>query len=146
MQKYICTSILIFCTGAALLGLNFVLEKMKTKNLQKEGLNFLQLTMYEFFQYLINIKQMVRNKCSIIDEFLCNKNIENISEVFSNPQLTDECNSNEFVRMYYVACSRAREDLYIHITSGCTKDVIENSLQTYIHNTGCHLEYEFLPL
>ena len=46
MQKYICTSILIFCTGAALLGLNFVLEKMKTKNLQKEGLNFLQLTMY----------------------------------------------------------------------------------------------------
>lgn len=69
-----------------------------------------------------------------------------ISEVFSNPQLTDECNSNEFVRMYYVACSRAREDLYIHITSGCTKDVIENSLQTYIHNTGCHLEYEFLPL
>lgn len=39
--------------------------------------------MYEFFQYLINIKQMVRNKCSIIDEFLCNKNIENISEVFS---------------------------------------------------------------
>lgn len=83
MQKYICTSILIFCTGAALLGLNFVLEKMKTKNLQKEGLNFLQLTMYEFFQYLINIKQIVRNKCSIIDEFLCNKNIENIAEVFS---------------------------------------------------------------
>ena len=77
MQKYICISILIFCTVAALLGLNFVLEKMKTKNLQKEGLNFLQLTMYEFFQYLINIKQMVRNKCSIIDEFLCNKNIEN---------------------------------------------------------------------
>ena len=83
MQKYICISILIFCTVAALLGLNFVLEKMKTKNLQKEGLNFLQLTMYEFFQYLINIKQMVRNKCSIIDEFLCNKNIENIAEVFS---------------------------------------------------------------
>lgn len=48
MQKYICISILIFCTVAALLGLNFVLEKMKTKNLQKEGLNFLQLTMYEF--------------------------------------------------------------------------------------------------
>ena len=70
----------------------------------------------------------------------------NISEVFSNPKLTAESNSNEFVRMYYVACSRAREDLYIHISSGCTKDVIENSLQTYIHNTGCHLEYEFLPL
>lgn len=55
----------------------------KDKKLQTEGLNFLQLTLYEFFQYLINIKQMVRNKCSIIDEFLHNKNIENIAEVFS---------------------------------------------------------------
>ena len=87
MQQYIFTAILIFCTVAALLGLNFVLEKIKTKELQTEGLNFLQLTLYEFFQYLINIKQMVRNKCSIIDEFLCNKNIENIAEVFSGMDL-----------------------------------------------------------
>ena len=83
MQQYIFTAILIFCTGAALLVLNFILETTKTKKLQTEGLNFLQLTLYEFFQYLINIKQMVRNKCSIIDEFLHNKNIENIAEVFS---------------------------------------------------------------
>ena len=68
----------------------------------------------------------------------------NISDVFSRPQLTVESNSNEFVRMYYVACSRAKEDLYIHIPSGCTKDTIISNLNTYIQNTGYKLEYEFL--
>lgn len=67
-----------------------------------------------------------------------------ISDVFSNPQLTAESSSNEFVRMYYVACSRAREDLYIHILSGCTEKIIDRSLKDYIQNTGCKLEYEFL--
>lgn len=70
----------------------------------------------------------------------------NISNVFSLPQLTAESSSNEFVRMYYVACSRAREDLYIHIPSGCTKDIIVSNLDTYIEKTKCTLQYEFLPI
>ena len=70
----------------------------------------------------------------------------NISDVFTQPQLTAESSSNEFVRMYYVACSRAREDLYIHIPSGCSKDIIVSSLDTYVRNTECKLEYEFLPI
>lgn len=70
----------------------------------------------------------------------------NISDVFSHPQLIAENSSNEFVRMYYVACSRAREDLYIHIPSGCTKEIIVSNLEKYIQNTGCKLEYEFLPI
>lgn len=69
----------------------------------------------------------------------------NISDVFTQPQLTAESSSNEFVRMYYVACSRAREDLYIHIPSGCTKEIIVSNLDTYIQNTKCSLQYEFLP-
>ncbi|WRK56091.1 3'-5' exonuclease [Coprobacillaceae bacterium CR2/5/TPMF4] len=69
----------------------------------------------------------------------------NISDVFSRPQLTAENSANEFVRMYYVACSRAREDLYIHIPSDCGKDTIASNLNTYIQNTGCKLEYEFIP-
>ena len=68
----------------------------------------------------------------------------NISDVFSKPQLTAESSSNEFVRMYYVACSRAREDLYIHIPSGCTSDIIKGNLDSYIAKTNCKLEYEFL--
>ena len=70
----------------------------------------------------------------------------NISNVFSQPQLTAESSSNEFVRMYYVACSRAREDLYIHIPSGCTKDIIVSNLDTYIEKTKCIMQYEFLPI
>ena len=70
----------------------------------------------------------------------------NISNVFSQPQLTAESSSNEFVRMYYVACSRAREDLYIHIPSGCTKDIIVSNLDTYIEKTKCTMQYEFLPI
>ncbi len=70
----------------------------------------------------------------------------NISDVFTHPQLTAESSSNEFVRMYYVACSRARQDLYIHIPSGCSKDIIVSSLDAYIRNTECRLEYEFLPI
>ena len=70
----------------------------------------------------------------------------NISDVFSKPQLTEENSSDEFMRMYYVACSRAKEDLYIHIQSGCTKEVIVSNLNEYIRNTNCKLEYEFLPI
>ena len=70
----------------------------------------------------------------------------NISDVFSKPQLTEENSSDEFMRMYYVACSRAKEDLYIHIQSGCTKEVIVSNLNEYIKNTNCKLEYEFLPI
>lgn len=69
-----------------------------------------------------------------------------ISDVFTQPQLTAESGSNEFVRMYYVACSRAREDLYIHIPSGCTKDIIVSNLDAYIQNTKCALQYEFLSI
>ena len=70
----------------------------------------------------------------------------NISDVFSNPQLIAESSSNEFVRMYYVACSRAREDLYIHLPSECTKDIIVSNLDAYIQKTNCTLQYEFLPI
>lgn len=70
----------------------------------------------------------------------------NISDVFSKPQLTEENSSDEFMRMYYVACSRAKEDLYIHIQSGCTKEVIVSNLNEYIKNTNCKLEYEFMTI
>ena len=70
----------------------------------------------------------------------------NILDVYSNPQLIAESNSDEFVRMYYVACSRAREDLYIHIPLESAKEIIEESLNSYIEKTNCKLEYEFLSL
>jgi len=38
-----------------------------------------------------------------------------LCDIYSNPQILQETSAEEFVRMYYVACSRAREDLYIHL-------------------------------
>ena len=67
-----------------------------------------------------------------------------ISDVFSAPKLTEESPADEFVRMYYVACSRAREDLYIHIASGCTQDIIEKSILEYMAKNKSKFEYEFL--
>lgn len=67
----------------------------------------------------------------------------NLSNVFSHPSLIEETPSDEFVRMYYVACSRAREDLYIYIPSGCNVNEISRSLDSYIESKGCKLEYEF---
>ena len=67
----------------------------------------------------------------------------NLSNVFSHPSLIEETSSDEFVRMYYVACSRAREDLYIYIPSGCDAEEIARNLDSFIQTRGCKLEYEF---
>ena len=67
----------------------------------------------------------------------------NLSNVFSHPSLIEETSSDEFVRMYYVACSRAREDLYIYIPSGCSAEEIARNLDSFIQTRGCKLEYEF---
>lgn len=67
-----------------------------------------------------------------------------MTELYSNPQLTEETKADEFVRMYYVACSRAKNDLIIHIPEGCNKDTIDKSLKEYISNTGRNIQYEFL--
>lgn len=48
--------------------------------------------------------------------------------VYSNPEILKEEASDEFVRMYYVACSRARESLYIHLPSGFDLNVISAAL------------------
>ena len=39
----------------------------------------------------------------------------NLAGLYANPKLVEENPADEFARMYYVACSRAKEDLYIHI-------------------------------
>ena len=70
----------------------------------------------------------------------------NLSNVFSHPSLIEETPSDEFVRMYYVACSRAREDLYIYISSGFSAEEIARNLDSFIQTRGCKLEYEFLSV
>jgi superfamily I DNA/RNA helicase len=67
-----------------------------------------------------------------------------IDKVYSNPSLLDEDAASEFVRIYYVACSRAKNDLFIHIESGCSQELIDNSLSKFIKTSGLSIEYEFL--
>ncbi len=67
-----------------------------------------------------------------------------ITDVFSTPKLIAENPADEFTRMYYVACSRAKEDLYIHISSGCDTSILTKALNTFVKKTGQKIEYEIM--
>lgn len=67
-----------------------------------------------------------------------------IDKVYSNPNLLEENVTSEFIRIYYVACSRAKNDLYIHIRSGCSQELIDNVLSKFNETSGLSIEYEFI--
>ena len=48
--------------------------------------------------------------------------------VYSNPQIMKEEAADEFVRIYYVACSRAKDDLYIHLSADFDQSIINSAL------------------
>lgn len=67
-----------------------------------------------------------------------------IADMYSSPKIIGNSQANEFVRIYYVACSRAIEDLYIHISEGCERKEIENSLKSFVKKSGLTIDYEFI--
>lgn len=67
-----------------------------------------------------------------------------ITTVYTNPRILEETSAEEFARMYYVACSRAREELYIHMREKCEGSIIKNSLDSFIEKTGQKIEYTFI--
>ena len=64
--------------------------------------------------------------------------------MYSSPEIIGNSQANEFVRIYYVACSRAIEDLYIHISEGCERNEIENSLKSFVKKSGLTIDCEFI--
>ena len=58
--------------------------------------------------------------------------------IYANPQILKEEPADEFVRMYYVACSRAMDDLYIHLPVGFDQNIINNALN------GKNVSYEII--
>lgn len=71
-----------------------------------------------------------------------------LSNMFSNPQLLNEENPEEFTRMYYVACSRAKIDLYIHLKKELDVNSLKKALDNYnqfCEDTG-RIDYEILPM
>lgn len=67
-----------------------------------------------------------------------------LTKFYSSPDIMGEAPEKEFARIYYVACSRAIEDLYIHIPSGCERETVEKSLNDYISKTSNSIDYEFI--
>jgi len=61
-----------------------------------------------------------------------------LTDMYSDPQILKETSADEFVRMYYVACSRAKEELYIHLPDGFDRATIETALSGY------EVKYEFI--
>lgn len=58
--------------------------------------------------------------------------------VYSSPEILKEEAADEFVRMYYVACSRARESLYIHLPNDFDQNAIIAALN------GRNVQYEII--
>ena len=67
-----------------------------------------------------------------------------LSDLYSKPQLMKENPADEFTRMYYVACSRAKEDLYIHISDEHLIPEIQASINAYIEKNKTTIAYEFI--
>lgn len=67
-------------------------------------------------------------------------------EMFSELKLLAEGNAQEFTRMYYVACSRAMEDLYIHIKDNATVNQLKIAIDNYndVNEKNQKIEYEIL--
>ena len=65
-------------------------------------------------------------------------------DVFNAPSILGENSVDEFVRIYYVACSRARKSLFIHIPDDQNlKNTIIHQIDLYTQDKKCSLEYEF---
>jgi hypothetical protein len=67
-----------------------------------------------------------------------------LSEMFQNPLLLNEEPAEEFTRMYYVACSRAKEDLYIHLPNNFDYNILEKAISNFSTASGQTIDYEFI--
>lgn len=67
-----------------------------------------------------------------------------ITDLYANSHLISENAADEFARMYYVACSRAKEDLYIHLPDEKIVETIRESIETFVTKSGRKIEYEVI--
>lgn len=65
------------------------------------------------------------------------------AEMFKNSNIVSETSSDEFTRIFYVACSRAIEELYIAIDD-VDKPIIQQKLDEYIKEKDINKFYDFL--
>lgn len=65
-----------------------------------------------------------------------------LKEIFNSPKLVKETKSDEFTRLFYVACSRAMNELYIHLEDDSLFPIIENSLDRFCNEKNIDINYE----
>ena len=69
----------------------------------------------------------------------------NLGSVYQCSRILGDDVAAEFVRIYYVACSRAKDELYVHIPSGeLTRELISSVLESYGTQSGYKIDYDFL--
>lgn len=73
-----------------------------------------------------------------------NKDNITLDIMYNRPCLLEEQAAQEFTRMYYVACSRAKEDLYIHLPNGFPSNIIDNAIGAFIFKSGQQIEFEIV--
>lgn len=65
--------------------------------------------------------------------------------MFNNPKITDETAQDEFTRLFYVACSRAEEELYIHLKNDMQEvQTMKVKLEEYAEKNGLSNFFEFI--
>ena len=65
--------------------------------------------------------------------------------MFNNPKIVDETAQDEFTRLFYVACSRAEEELYIHLKNDMQEvETMKVKLEEYAEKNGLSNFFEFI--
>ena len=67
------------------------------------------------------------------------------SNMFNNPKITDETTQDEFTRLFYVACSRAEAELYIHLKNNEQEvKTMKAKLEEYTEKNELSVFFEFI--
>lgn len=93
---------------------------------------------YNVYCFLAKISILCLN-----DIFYQKKGVS-LENLFTFPEITKETTSAEFTRLFYVACSRAKNELYIHIEDNSLSTIIEKKLNQFKKDKGVKIHYEFI--
>jgi len=69
-----------------------------------------------------------------------------INGMFAKPSILHETPNDEFTRMYYVACSRAKKELFLHLKNPADVAILKTSLSSYNQNRNdAIVDVEYFP-
>lgn len=81
---------------------------------------------------------------SVNPNFFDKKDGAKLEDMFASPKIIDENVLDEFTRLFYVACSRAMDELYIHLEDNYLCPIIKDSLEKFQNEKNVDIKYEFI--